>query len=212
MTLRLERDTHAQHTLLHTPSPGPAHTVAQHTLVTYPCCIPVFRTSPLLHTPVLLWWRRARYIPCHIPCYIPCYIPRAAYPATYPAIYPATYLLQTPVPRGSLGRVFVDTPNCDAKSASPVAKRVCTWSGAFGARPGAWWFCDMPPTFRVAVGLCNYPAAAPCGAYAGAVCRGVVVSEVLMNSTDWCCITGAAWAISQGGAQGMCRPCNPRAC
>ena len=37
----------------------------------------------------------------------------------------------------------------------------------------------MSRTFRIAVGLCTYPAAAPYGAYAGAVCRVGVVFEVL---------------------------------
>ena len=59
-----------------------------------------------------------------------------------------------------------------------AAKPLCTSSGAFGARPRAYAFCDVSRTFRVAVGLCTYPAAAPCGAYAGAVCRVGVAFEV----------------------------------
>ena len=39
----------------------------------------------------------------------------------------------------------------------------------------------MSRIFRVAVGLCTYPAAAPYGAYAGAVCRVGVVFEALID-------------------------------
>ena len=132
--------TYPQHTLLHTPRCGASawgrNIPAQHTLLhTLVCaaleeqmCRVIFRVS---HE-ALLEHRRGGACPTverNIPRDIPCYIAPgcrsragratyratylATYPrATYPATYPATYLLQTPVPRGSLGRVFVDTPIC----------------------------------------------------------------------------------------------------
>jgi hypothetical protein len=139
------------------------------------------RNTPLLHTclthtgfsclSLVAYPRVALAAPCalHYPFFTSCYITRAT--------YPATYLLQTPVPRVSLGRTFVDAPIYvyELRFAPPPAaiqSRLEDDRVAMAEPAGA-----QPPS------LCRFAASCPggrtrrCRAWAPRACRRHAVSQ-----------------------------------